>query len=99
MPAKELKAMYRELSDGVDRLVFERPTEYVYNPLEYARDPAEQYLAKAGASGKEAIFLGMNPGPWGMAQTGIPFGEIAAVKNFPPTADRTAGGIVVVFSI
>jgi len=82
MPAKELKAMYRELSEGVDGLDFERPTEYVYNPLKYARDPTEQYLAKAGASGKEAIFLGMNPGPWGMAQTGVPFGTVSLVREW-----------------
>ena len=24
----------------------------------------------------------MNPGPWGMAQTGVPFGEIAAVRDW-----------------
>jgi len=24
----------------------------------------------------------MNPGPWGMAQTGVPFGEINAVKDW-----------------
>jgi single-strand selective monofunctional uracil DNA glycosylase len=82
MPARELKAIYRELSDGMGGLVFERPTEYVYNPLEYARDPAEQYLAKAGACGKEVIFLGMNPGPWGMAQTGVPFGTVSLVRDW-----------------
>ena len=26
--------------------------------------------------------MGMNPGPWGMAQTGVPFGEIDAVRNW-----------------
>jgi single-strand selective monofunctional uracil DNA glycosylase len=24
----------------------------------------------------------MNPGPWGMAQTGVPFGEVAAVRDW-----------------
>ena len=28
------------------------------------------------------MFLGMNPGPWGMSQTGVPFGEVAAVRSF-----------------
>jgi single-strand selective monofunctional uracil DNA glycosylase len=31
---------------------------------------------------EEVVFLGMNPGPWGMAQTGIPFGELHAVSNW-----------------
>ena len=54
----------------------------VYNPLEYARAPHNLYLKLAGASPKKIIFLGMNPGPWGMAQTGVPFGEIAAVRDW-----------------
>ena len=28
------------------------------------------------------IFLGMHPGPWGMAQIGVPFGEIPAVRDW-----------------
>lgn len=54
----------------------------VYNPLEYAWTLHEQYLKKFGNSEKRVLFLGMNPGPWGMAQTGIPFGEIAAVRDW-----------------
>jgi single-strand selective monofunctional uracil DNA glycosylase len=54
----------------------------VYNPLVYARKPHELYLRLYGGAPKKAVFLGMNPGPWGMAQTGIPFGEIAAVREW-----------------
>ncbi len=54
----------------------------VYNPLEYAREPYIDYLKKYGNSKKDVFFLGMNPGPWGMAQTGIPFGEITTVKEW-----------------
>lgn len=82
MPAAELKNIYRELSDGVDKLSFRPPTAYVYNPLDYARNPAEQYLDKAGASCKETIFIGMNPGPWGMVQTGVPFGTVELVREW-----------------
>jgi single-strand selective monofunctional uracil DNA glycosylase len=28
------------------------------------------------------VFLGMNPGPFGMAQTGVPFGEVAAARDW-----------------
>ena len=77
-----LQKIYAELSNAVDSLNFAEPTTHVYNPLNYARDPIEQYLAMAGGSKKEAIFLGMNPGPWGMAQTGVPFGTINFVRDW-----------------
>lgn len=77
-----LKKIYAELSDAVDSLSFAGPTTHVYNPLNYARDPIEKYLAVAGSNKKEAIFLGMNPGPWGMAQTGVPFGTIKLVRDW-----------------
>jgi single-strand selective monofunctional uracil DNA glycosylase len=78
----ELKKTYRELSLAVDDLVFEPPTTHVYNPLNYARDPLAQYLDKAGRNNKEVLFLGMNPGPWGMAQTGVPFGTVNMVRDW-----------------
>jgi single-strand selective monofunctional uracil DNA glycosylase len=53
-----------------------------YNPLEYASIPHEKYLTLYARARKKIIFLGMNPGPWGMAQTGIPFGEIEAVRDW-----------------
>ena len=40
------------------------------------------YLKLAGEAPKKVIFLGMNPGPWGMTQTGVPFGEVAAVRDW-----------------
>lgn len=70
-----------DLSESVDRLSFDDPVTHVYNPLAYARDAHLQYLSLAGAK-TSVVFLGMNPGPWGMAQTGVPFGEIAAVRDW-----------------
>ncbi len=40
------------------------------------------YLRKFGGGKKRVIFLGMNPGPFGMTQTGVPFGEVAAVRDW-----------------
>lgn len=82
MIAQQLKSVYRDLSRAVDGLSFDSPTAYVYNPLEYARKPAEQYLEKSGGSHKQVLFLGMNPGPWGMAQTGVPFGTVGFVRDW-----------------
>ncbi|MFW5694170.1 MAG: uracil-DNA glycosylase family protein [Alkalispirochaeta sp.] len=66
----------------LNALSFSAPVTHVYNPLDYARQSWEQYLRTYGASRKEVIFLGMNPGPWGMAQTGIPFGEVQTVRSW-----------------
>ncbi|MDF1823094.1 MAG: single-stranded DNA-binding protein [Verrucomicrobiales bacterium] len=63
-------------------LSFESPVTHVYNPLEYAGAPHEQYVKKFGDSKKRVLMMGMNPGPWGMAQTGVPFGEVAMVRDW-----------------
>jgi single-strand selective monofunctional uracil DNA glycosylase len=71
-----------DLLDELRPLRFSSPITHVYNPLEYARAPYTRYLSLFGKCPKEVILLGMNPGPWGMAQTGVPFGEIRAVKEW-----------------
>jgi single-strand selective monofunctional uracil DNA glycosylase len=72
----------RELSAKVERLKFGPPVVHVYNPLTYAWKAQEEYLRRFGKNPKRVIFLGMNPGPFGMVQTGIPFGEIPAVRDW-----------------
>ena len=72
----------RKLSDAVGRLKFRAPVAYVYNPLDYAWEAHETYLRRFAATRKRVMFLGMNPGPFGMAQTGVPFGEVAAVRDW-----------------
>lgn len=72
----------RELRTVVSALKFSAPVSHVYNPLDYAWPAHEAYLNKFGRARKRVLFLGMNPGPFGMAQTGVPFGEIAAVRDW-----------------
>jgi single-strand selective monofunctional uracil DNA glycosylase len=79
--AEGLVRASRRLARATGALTFGKPVAYTYAPLEYAREPHERYLALARAP-IEALFLGMNPGPFGMAQTGVPFGEVAAVRGF-----------------
>nr|WP_319472387.1 uracil-DNA glycosylase family protein [uncultured Sphaerochaeta sp.] len=55
---------------------------YIYNPLQYAWNMHEAYLRTYLSNPVKALMLGMNPGPFGMAQNGIPFGEVGAVKQF-----------------
>jgi single-strand selective monofunctional uracil DNA glycosylase len=70
------------LRDAVERLQFSEPVTHVYNPLNYAWAPHELYLQKFAATRKRILFLGMNPGPFGMAQTGVPFGEVTAARDW-----------------
>lgn len=72
----------RRLSDAADALDFGRPITHTYNPLHYARRPHEAYLKRYAHPGVEVLLVGMNPGPWGMAQTGVPFGEVSMVRDW-----------------
>jgi single-strand selective monofunctional uracil DNA glycosylase len=78
-----LISISRALSARLAPLEFAPPVSVVYDPCMYARRLHERYLdAFASGAPKEAIFLGMNPGPWGMAQTGVPFGDVGFVRDW-----------------
>ncbi|MEM9588609.1 MAG: uracil-DNA glycosylase family protein [Planctomycetota bacterium] len=81
-PAKRLLDAASRLSEQLDQLRFDDPVTHVYNPLRYAWDTHRQYLELVGKHPVRVLFLGMNPGPWGMAQTGVPFGEISAARDW-----------------
>lgn len=70
------------LRDTVGGLAFSAPAAYVYNPLDYAWQPHRDYLERWGGAPKETLLVGMNPGPWGMAQNGVPFGATTPVREF-----------------
>ena len=72
----------KRLSRAVSKLKFSEPVTHVYNPLSYAWSAHEQYLRLMNPQGCRVLLLGMNPGPWGMAQTGVPFGQVAAVRDW-----------------
>jgi len=78
----DLFKITEKLTKDLDRLRLDLQIPYVYNPLKYAGEPYRAYLSKYGDSPKEIVLLGMNPGPWGMAQTGVPFGEVGAVRDW-----------------
>ena len=85
---EELVRASRRLARECARLDFRSPVRYAYNPLLYARAGYEEYLHRFAQTRKSVIFLGMNPGPWGMAQTGVPFGEVAAVRDWMGIQER-----------
>jgi single-strand selective monofunctional uracil DNA glycosylase len=82
MTATSLLTAARDLSARLRPLRFAEPVTAVYNPLEYAESLHRQYLERYANSGIAVLFVGMNPGPFGMAQTGIPFGEVEAVRDW-----------------
>src|SRR4051794_26747548 len=54
----------------------------VYRPLDYAWDVHRAYLARYARGKKRYVFVGMNPGPFGMGQTGVPFGDVTWVRDW-----------------
>ena len=78
----DLVSVMDRLKSRVKRLRFGEPVAYVYNPLDYAWPVARAYFERYGCGPKEVLFIGMNPGPFGMGQTGIPFGEVASVRDY-----------------
>jgi single-strand selective monofunctional uracil DNA glycosylase len=86
MPA--LVTISSELSARCDELEFPS-VPFVYNPLVYAREPHEAYLGRWGVkTPRELVLVGMNPGPFGMAQTGVPFGDVTMVRDFVGVTGR-----------
>jgi single-strand selective monofunctional uracil DNA glycosylase len=71
-----------ELNESLASLRFSAPVTHVYNPLVYAREAHADYLRRYAEGAKQVLFLGMNPGPFGMAQTGVPFGEVKLVRDW-----------------
>jgi single-strand selective monofunctional uracil DNA glycosylase len=78
----DLVRISRALARDVDRLTFAAPVTHVYNPLRYAAALHEAYLRRYGEGRKAVVLLGMNPGPFGMAQTGVPFGDVKVVRDW-----------------
>ncbi len=82
MAGSRLVPIADALARAVDSLRFGPPVAHVYNPLVYARAAHHAYLSLAGDQPGRVVLLGMNPGPWGMSQTGVPFGEVAHVRDW-----------------
>jgi single-strand selective monofunctional uracil DNA glycosylase len=78
----ELRSASEKLIRQMRGLRFGAPVTHVYNPLDYAAASHREYLDRYGCGTREVVLLGMNPGPWGMAQTGVPFGEVNAVRDW-----------------
>ncbi|GAB0087629.1 Single-strand selective monofunctional uracil DNA glycosylase [Sergentomyia squamirostris] len=78
----QLYEVENRMNEELRKLKFSKPVAAVYNPVEYAADLHVQYMKKFLTERKHILFIGMNPGPWGMCQTGVPFGYIPAVRDW-----------------
>ena len=74
-----------------DSLVKEGSVDTVYNPLAYAWEPHRAYLELASGEGAKTLLLGMNPGPHGMGQMGIPFAATSVVRDLLKITDLEVG--------
>lgn len=70
------------LREATATLEFAPPVAHVYRPLEYAGEAHAEYLRRYASLGAQVLLLGMNPGPFGMCQTGIPFGDVHLVRDW-----------------
>jgi single-strand selective monofunctional uracil DNA glycosylase len=77
-----LISISHDLARQVRRLRFAAPVSHVYLPLDYAAAPHEAYLRSYGQPPRKVVLVGMNPGPFGMVQTGIPFGDVSMVRDW-----------------
>ena len=77
-----LHEITRELVHDLEGLTFAAPVAHIYNPLVYAAGPHGRYLDRFGRGPREVVLLGMNPGPFGMVQTGVPFGDVKMVRGW-----------------
>jgi single-strand selective monofunctional uracil DNA glycosylase len=82
MPSMTLDKIALQLRHELRKQKFGPPVAYIYNPLEFAWTPHAEYLRRFGRGRREILLLGMNPGPWGMVQTGVPFGDVKIVSGW-----------------
>ena len=83
---ERLKQAAKHLSAACDEAISKLETSgsvaHATNPLDYAWLHHEQFIEQWGGLGATTLLLGMNPGPWGMAQTGVPFGATVVARDF-----------------
>ena len=91
MIAEQLIQLASSLRDEVEdfavRLESEGTAEVVYNPLMYAWNVHKEYLKTCADKGARTVLLGMNPGPHGMGQMGIPFAATKVVRDLLGISD------------
>uniref|UniRef100_A0A182MSA2 Uracil-DNA glycosylase-like domain-containing protein n=1 Tax=Anopheles culicifacies TaxID=139723 RepID=A0A182MSA2_9DIPT len=79
---QQVYCIERELSAALRKVALPSEVAACYDPIEYASAIHCAYLQRFLDGPKAVLFIGMNPGPWGMCQTGVPFGYVPAVRDW-----------------
>jgi single-strand selective monofunctional uracil DNA glycosylase len=87
----EILGASQQAAERCQALDFDEPVTCTYNPLDYAWEGYRAYLQRFAGEPKDVLMVGMNPGPWGMGQTGVPFGDIDRVREGMGIADIEVG--------
>ena len=69
--SRELLVIEESLCKKLEAIEFGPPITHIYNPLDYANQTHSHFVSCYGNSIKKVLFVGMNPGPFGMAQNGV----------------------------
>eukprot|EP00095_Tigriopus_kingsejongensis_P006636 snap_masked-scaffold1179_size56971-processed-gene-0.8 protein:Tk06636 transcript:snap_masked-scaffold1179_size56971-processed-gene-0.8-mRNA-1 annotation:"hypothetical protein LOTGIDRAFT_156721" len=86
--SEQILGIEERLGRSLEQCPKDERVAYTYNPIAYALEPHQAFLETYLNTTKQVLFLGMNPGPWGMAQTGVPFGEISMVRDWLKISGR-----------
>ena len=90
--SEQLKDAALRLSEdcnrGIYRIMKHKSVAHVTNPLDYAWAYHEQFIDQWSEFGATTLLLGMNPGPYGTAQTGVPFGATAMARDILHIKER-----------
>ena len=84
LTSQELLGLIDAQAHALTQLKLTTPSlGWVTHPLRYARAGHVAYMERFGGdTARRVLFVGMNPGPWGMAQTGVPFGDVVMVRDW-----------------
>lgn len=80
--AKQVLDIEKKQCEELLKINYGKGVCYVYNPIDYAYEIHEDFVTKFCSGGKKLLLLGMNPGPWGMGQTGVPFGHVGYARDW-----------------
>lgn len=80
--ARDLLEITAQLRAALADWVPSQPVSFTYRPLDYAEDLHRQWITRYCDAACSTLLVGMNPGPWGMAQTAVPFGAVSVVRDW-----------------
>ncbi|XP_028968149.1 single-strand selective monofunctional uracil DNA glycosylase [Galendromus occidentalis] len=85
--AEKLFEIEVNLGNQLMEIAYDDRVKYIYNPLDYAAETHRDFVRAAlgvikPRTGIKILFIGINPGPYGMAQNGVPFGDTDFVRDW-----------------